>query len=258
MYDYDTILPATRRRNRLAAWLAGGAILLGAGLVASGEEPSTWDRLKDRVSDTLGIDGFDVKVIEGHVVSLGDHIVLSDDQRKSLGDSPLFARGPMGVRTDGGDLYLILSGKFREVQLQRFTLTDEQRDARKDLDSAAQKVHDAKAETVQQQAQAKREYDEALARAKAADADMGDRAVAVDDAADPDALTREQKLREAIAEARAKMSGEYETPIDSLGDAKHGHRVAVIGRIYSGGGLQAILVESMHADRDDSTQARAE
>jgi hypothetical protein len=259
VYGHHNLLTPASRRKRLAAWLTGGAILLGAGYVASAEAPSGWDRLKDRVSTTLGINDFDVQVVEGTVVSLGDHIVLSDEQRDTLGDKAMFKRGPMGIRTEGGDLYLILTGHFRDVQLERIELTDEQKDARKDLERAAENVREAQAQTAQQQAQAKREYDEALARARANDADMGDRAVKVDEAeADPDALTQEQKLREAIAEARSKMSDDYKTKIDTLGDAKAGHSVAVIGRIYKNGGLQAILVDSMYAGSDTTVQARVD
>lgn len=257
------------RANKAVAWVAGATIALGAALVASAQE----DRgVLDRITSVFTGD-YNVKVIEGNVVNLGDHIVLKDAQHRMGTDPGVFTDGPRGLRTENGDLYLILTGHFEDVQLERWDRLHRGEAAVHGFGQDADRRLTSPERTGAMEhdpttAPADRPHPTTADRSQPADArgpSVYDRDRSTERAADrraenaEDMAKREQKLREAVSDARAKLDAAYETPAQSFDEAPMGGRVAVIGRIYSNNGLQAILVESIHLDRDDSgPQARAD
>lgn len=247
------MLGRTPKRDRVAAWITAGALVLGSGYVVSAEE-SAWEKVKDAV----GMGEFDVKMIEGEIVSLGDHIVLNDQQRQSMGNNHLFADGPVGLRTKGGDLYLILPGRYNNVQLDRLSFEESAKHTNKaNLENQQEPPRATDTRVAgERETRGPQTYDTGTATGRQPTADAEVNAVTTDAAT----IEREQKLREATADARSHLDSTiYETQIDSLNRARVGQRVAVIGQIYSGGGLQAILTDTIHADQDGAaTQARAE
>lgn len=267
----------TSRKGKAAGWLAAGAIALGAAHVVSADDAGPIETVRESVSSWFS-DDVEVSVTQGHLVNLMDHIVLDEEHLKRMSADAAVIDGPVGLRTEDGGLYLLAGDHFRKVQLDRVKLDKDQlRDtAAKDAGREPADRDDADERREPLTAEEKQEVrheavDAGLERKeetldKRLNRELERKQAAADDEAEdqPAAADRrttgpEHELDKAVREAQAKVDGRYEKQVDSADKLDQGDAVAIVGRVYERGGLQAILVHSIHVDGDaPAAQARVE
>lgn len=248
-----------RRRQTLAACLAAGPLALGCPAVLA-ENPL--DKAAEVVSGIFS-GGYDVRLIEGTIVNLGQRIVLPDDERTPTDAPRQFSGAAKGLMTEGGDLYLLVHADgFESIVLERHDARANAGESR-DLTirrAGAQTNDEARVTT---RTEPVRRVDDGRADVRSQDSRTAGQGVDPtttdarrkaegDDAAWAE---RERKLSEELQAAQSDLKDRYEAKVDDSGTLEVGDPVAVIGKVYSDGGLQAILVKSIHADRDGRVPA---